>query len=65
MTERFMVVPFTDGWKVLDMKRGRYIRAYEWESQAKRYARDRNRKHCQATAPRFVIGRGGEWVPAS
>lgn len=64
MNERFMVVPFTDCWKVLDMKRGRYIRAYEWESQANRYARDRNRAERRRTAARHVIGPGGEWVPA-
>jgi len=43
VTERFMVVPFSNGlWKILDLKVGRYTRAYDDERSANRYARRRN-----------------------
>lgn len=41
----FDVIPFSGGlWKVLDWKRGRYIRGYHSLSAARRYASTRNRK---------------------
>jgi hypothetical protein len=41
----FEVIPFASGeWKVLDWKRGRYIRAYDSFTRARRYASARNRK---------------------
>lgn len=40
----FEVIPFSGCWKVLDWKRGRYIRRYESLSAARRYASARNRK---------------------
>jgi len=41
-SDRFMAVPFTDGWKVLDMKVGRYTRRYDTPRQAESYCRRKN-----------------------
>jgi hypothetical protein len=60
---RFEPIPWSHGWKVLDWQRGVYVpRVWDNEQQAKRYASRRNRAHVAATAPRFQIGAGGEWL---
>lgn len=41
----FDVIPFSGGeWRVLDWRRGRYIRSYPTIAAARRYAGARNRK---------------------
>lgn len=44
MPERFMVVPFWNGWKVLDFTVGRFVRLYDTERAANRYVHARNRR---------------------
>lgn len=56
VSERFMVVPFSGGlWKILDMKLGRYTRAYDTERQAKRYAGRRNSAHRRVNSVQVCV----------